>query len=166
MTWARVVENEIIEIFEENPADYFHPDLLSEWVDIPDQGVHIGWKFKNGSWISGGQWYEEFRADNPIPTEGPPTVQIEVNHKETRTQDQFVFNYRIGGVGELVEWTINGTKYTDESVSLELDKTSEAQTVTVSVTVAGPGGSFTKELEGDETVIVSPIFIPLFQSGS
>jgi len=166
MTWARVVNNEIVEIFEENPADYFHPDLLHEWVDIPNEGVHVGWKFKNGQWISGGQWYEEFRAENPLPPEGPPTVQIEVDHKETRTHDQLVFNHRIGGVGELVEWNINGTTYTENTVSLEIAKTSEPQTISVSIEVSGPGGSITKTLEGEEAVIVSPIFVPLFQSGS
>ena len=46
MTWARVVQNEIVEIFEEDPAKYFHPDLLHEWVDIPDEGVHVGWKLR------------------------------------------------------------------------------------------------------------------------
>jgi hypothetical protein len=166
MTWARVVENEIVEIFEEDPAKYFHPDLLHEWVDIPDEGVHVGWKFKNGQWISGGQWYEEFYAENPIPPEGPPTVQVEIDHKETRTHDQLVFSYRIGGVGDLVEWRINGTKYTDESVSLEVAKNSEIQTISVSVKVKGPGGEVTKTLEGDEAVSITPIFVPLFQSGS
>jgi hypothetical protein len=166
MTWARVVENEIVEIFEEDPAKYFHPDLLHEWVDIPNEGVHVGWKFKNGQWISGGQWYDEFRAENPLPPEGPPTVQIEVDHKETRTHDQFKFAFMIGGVGEFVEWNINGQKYTDEIVTLELAKTSEAFQVPVSVKVEGPGGTATKTLEGDQAVIVSPIFVPLFQSGS
>jgi hypothetical protein len=166
MTWARVVENEIIEIFEEDPAKYFHPDVLHEWVDIPNEGVHVGWKFKNGQWISGGQWYDEFRAENPLPPEGPPTVQIEVNHKETRTHDQFEFNYMIGGVGEFVEWNINGVKYTDEKVTLELAKTSEPFQVPASVKVTGPGGTVTKTLEGDQAITVTPVFVPLFQSGS
>jgi hypothetical protein len=166
MTWARVVENEIVEIFEEDPAKYFHPDLLHEWVDIPNEGVHVGWKFKNGQWISGGQWYDEFRAENPIPAEGPPTIMIEVNHKETRTHDQFEFKFVIGGVGEFVEWSINGTKYTDETVKLELPKTSEPYQVPVSAKVKGPGGTVTRTLEGDEIITVTPIFVPLFQSGS
>ena len=36
MTWARVVEDEIVQIFEEDPSQYFHPDTLNEWVDIPN----------------------------------------------------------------------------------------------------------------------------------
>ena len=69
-------------------------------------------------------------------------------------------------MGELVEWNINGTTYTEKTVPLEIAKTSEPQTISVSIEVSGPGGSFTKTLEGEEAVIVSPIFVPLFQSGS
>lgn len=163
MTWARVVNNEIVEIFDEDPAKYFHPDLLHEWVDIPDEGVHAGWKFKNGKWISGGQWYEEFYKENPIPPEGPPTVLIEVDHKETRTHDQLIFRHRIGGVGDLVEWRIDGKTYTTDEVSLEVEKGTEIRTIPVKCTVAGPGGNAIKELTGDEAVTVAPVFVPLFQ---
>ena len=31
MTWARVVNNEIVEICDDDPATRFHPDLLAEW---------------------------------------------------------------------------------------------------------------------------------------
>ena len=166
MTWARVVENEIIEIFEEDPAKYFHPDLLNEWVDIPDEGVHVGWKFKNGQWISGGQWYEEHRAENPLPPEGPPCVDIMVDHKETRTHDQFKFLCEVGGVGELDKWIIDGETYTTETVELEVAKGETLRTMSVECRVTGPGGSAVKKLEGDEAVIIAPVFIPLFQSRS
>jgi hypothetical protein len=72
----------------------------------------------------------------------------------------------IGGVGEFVEWSINGVKYTDEKVTLELAKTSEPFQVPASVKVAGPGGTVTKTLEGDQAITVTPVFVPLFQSGS
>lgn len=166
MTWARVVDNEIIEIFEEDPAKYFHPDVLHEWVDIPDEGVHVGWKFKNGRWISGGQWWEEHYQEHPLPPAGPPTAQIMVDHKETRTHDQFVFTGAVGGIGEIDKWTIDGKIYTTEVVELEFAKGDTLKTLQVELTVKGPGGSDTKKLEGDQAVIIAPVFVPLFQSRS
>ncbi len=166
MTWARVVDDEIVQIFEEDPSQYFHPDTLNEWVDIPNEGVHVGWKLKNGQWISGTQWWEEFRAENPIPPEGPPSARIGVDHKETRTHDQFVFEFLGSGTITSHEWTIEGKKYEDEKVSLEIEKGQQAKTLSVTLKVTGPGGSTTKTLEGDEAPVITPLFTPLFQSRS
>jgi hypothetical protein len=166
MTWARVVEDEIVQIFEEDPSQYFHPDTLHEWVDIPNEGVHVGWKLKNGQWISGTQWYEEFLVENPMPPEGPPSVNIGLDHKETRTHDQLVFTFVGHGNITSHEWTIDGKKYEEEKVSLEIEKGQQAKTISVSIKVTGPGGSTTKTREGDEEVVITPVFTPLFQSRS
>lgn len=166
MTWARVVDDEVVQIFEEDPALYFHPETLHEWVDIPNEGVHVGWKRKNGRWISGTQWWEEFRAENPVPPEGPPTANISIDHKETRTHDQLTFEAMPGGTVTSMEWTIDGKIYTGEKVSLEVAKSDTDKTLAVSLKVTGPGGSSTKVLEGDEAVVITAIFTPLFQSRS
>lgn len=166
MTWARVVEDEIVQIFEEDPSQYFHPDTLNEWVDIPNEGVHVGWKFKNGQWISGTQWWEEFRAENPVPPEGPPSVRIALDHKETRTHDQLVFEFTGSGTITSHEWTIDGKKYEEEKVSIEIEKGQQAKTIAASIKVTGPGGSTTQIREGDEAIVITPIFTPLFQSRS
>jgi hypothetical protein len=166
MTWARVIDDEIVQIFEDDPSKYFHPDTLNEWVDIPNEGVHVGWKRKNGKWISGTQWWEEFRKENPLPPEGPPSVNIAVDHKETRTHDQFVFEITTSGTVTSIEWNIDGKKYTEEKVTLEVAKGDTDKQVPVSAKAIGPGGTATKILEGDEAVVVTAIFTPLFQARS
>lgn len=166
MTWARVVDNEIVEIMQDDPALLFHPDLLHEWSDIPNEGVHIGWKYKNGQWISGAQWSEEFAIEHPVPLEGPPSVRIQVDHKQTRTHDNIKLAALTAGSYTSLEWTVDTVKYTTETVELELEKGQTDITLAVSCKIVGPGGESIKELTGDEAVIRTAFFTPLFQSGS
>ena len=166
MTWARVVNNEIVEICDDDPATRFHPDLLAEWMDIPNEGVHVGWKLKNGTWISGGQWATEHAAENPVPVEGPPSVNIDIDHKQTRTHDQITLTSRTSGTVTSVEWTVDGVKHTTEEVVLNLEKGQTDLALAVSLKATGPGGSSTKTLEGEEAIVRTAFFTPLFQSGA
>ena len=135
-------------------------------MDIPNEVVHIGWKLKNGTWISGGQWSTEHAAENPVPTEGPPSVNIDIDHKQTRTHDQITLTSRSSGTVTSVEWTIDGVKHTTEQVVLNLEKGQTDLELGVSLKVTGPGGSTTKTLEGDEAIVRTAFFTPLFQSGA
>lgn len=166
MTWARVVDDEVVEIFDEDPALYFHPDLLHEWVDIPDHGIHCGWKIKNNVWISGTQWSEEFVSEHPLPPEGPPSANIEIDHKQTRTHDQIKLSARISGSVTSYEWTVDNVIYTTEDVVLELEKTDVDMPMSISLKAIGPGGDSVKTLEGEESLVRTAFFTPLFQSRS
>jgi hypothetical protein len=179
MLWAKIVENEIMQTFDEDPRAYWHPDAIAKngipghWEQVPDH-VNVGWRLKNGEWISGGQWLEEWAAANPPPPPGPPSLTISTivdedrqNHKATLTIDQT-------HAGEYTSWsiTIDGIEYTKDTVNLAnkgqpdfqlvYDQKDSAQPVSIVGTVIGPGGTVTVKLEGDETVIIPEKWIPLF----
>ena len=75
--WAKIVNDEIMQLHDEDPSGLWHPDAIAKndlpgyWEQVPDH-VHIGWKFRDNEWISGGQWGEEWAAANPPPPPGPP----------------------------------------------------------------------------------------------
>jgi hypothetical protein len=149
--WAKVVNEEIFQTWDEDPTGLWHPDQLVNWEEVPDH-VNIGWKRKNNEWISGGQWLEEDQVENPIPAPGPPTAGISVNPVEYLDRTEFIFDANHGGFVDSIEWNIQGQQYTEPRVTLTVNKTSVEQTITVSLTVTGPGGSDTLTLE-DETAL-------------
>jgi hypothetical protein len=75
-----------------------------------------------------------------------------------------VFEFNGSGTITSHEWTINGIRYEEEKVSLEVEKGQQAKTIPVSLSVTGPGGTTTEILEGESEVVITPIFTPLFQS--
>ncbi len=157
--WAKVVNNEIFQTWDEDPTGLWHPDQLQFWQEVPDH-VAIGWKFKNGTWISGAQWLEEDQAENPPPPPGPPTAGISCNPVDYLDRTEFTFANFSAGIVDSFEWNIQGQKYTDQMVTITVNKTSEIQTVAVSLTVVGPGGTDTKTLENEEAVIVAAVNYP------
>jgi len=154
--WAKVVNNEIFQTWDEDPTGLWHPDQLKTWQEVPDH-VNVGWKFKNGTWISGGQWLEEDREENPLPPPGPPSAQFSRNAKDYMDKTEFTFMNLSDGFVDSIEWTIQGQKYTDDTVKITVNKTSSPQTVAVSLTAVGPGGSNTKTLEEEEELTVSAL---------
>ena len=73
---------------------------------------------------------------------------------------------RISGTVTSVEWTVDGVKHTTEEVVLNLDKGQTDLALDVSLKATGPGGSSTKTLEGEEAIVRTAFFTPLFQSGA
>ena len=53
MMWAKIVENEIMQMYDEDPTSLWHPDAIAKndlpghWDQVPDH-VNVGWKMKNG----------------------------------------------------------------------------------------------------------------------
>ncbi len=158
MIWAKVVNDEIIQTWEEDPSSLWHPDALQNWEQVPDD-VNVGWKRKNGQWITGAQWLEEHQAENPLPPPGPPTAGIKRNVMEKETLAILELEATPAGHFDSISWSINGQTYTDSFVTVEIPRTSVVQSIPVSLTVTGPGGSDTKELTGDEEITIAKIIV-------
>ena len=94
--WAKIVNDEVMQLSEDNPAGLWHPeaieknDIPGHWEEIPDH-VHIGWKFRDAEWISGAQWHEEWVAANPPPPPGPPSAGINTKAVLTSTEITYTF---------------------------------------------------------------------------
>jgi hypothetical protein len=118
MIWAKIVNNEIMQTHDENPAGLWHPDAIAKndipgyWEEVPDH-VNVGWKFKNDEWISGGQWMEEHAAEAPIVTPGEPFCRVNfapTNDPSNNTFHMFV-DATISGIYDTWSITIGDTVY-------------------------------------------------------
>lgn len=53
-TYARVINNEVVEIFIPLPGftleESFTPEVAALFQEVPN-GVKVGWIFKNGKWV-------------------------------------------------------------------------------------------------------------------
>lgn len=167
--WAKIVNNEIMQTWDDDPTGLWHPDAIEKndipgyWEEIPDH-VNIGWKFKNDEWIPGGQWHDEFMEENPIPPPGPPTARI----SQSITVDTVtgiatvIFDAASAGFVDSIEWEIDGKTYTDEHIMLEFTQDLTARQIAVSLTAEGPGGIHTDVLEDETALIIPEKFVPLF----
>ena len=165
MKWAKVVNNEAQQIWDTDPSDLWHPDALAFWKEVPDE-VQVGWKFKNNKWISGGQWAEEDRIENPLPEVGPPTAIIAYMRGVDLdgSTETVTFANDSSGHYDSFEWNIEGKKYTDETFELKFPRKSDAPYgISVSLTVTGPGGVHTKTLEGEEEIVIAKYDPPYIQ---
>lgn len=171
MIWAKVVNEEIQQTHPEDPSGLWHPDALECWEEVPEH-VNVGWKRKNGEWISGGQWYEEFRAENPLPEPGPPTAAYIYTQQDDPVKGitTVKFKANCGGHGfdpdnEYHEFVIDGVTYSDEEVELTFEHGTEERIIDVEMHAYGPGGKHTvnaTESESHQTVIIPAKFVPLF----
>jgi hypothetical protein len=153
--WAKVVNDEIMQLHDEDPTGLWHPDAIEQndlpgyWTELPDY-VHVGWKLKNDEWISGGQWMEEHAAENPTPPPGPPTAGISVI-AQTETPETSAMTLKATAAGianeeDWCHWVVDGKEYTTEEVEITIDKIEgSAQTFKAILTVTGPGGTHTHE---------------------
>lgn len=131
--WAKVVENEIVQLHDEDPSGHWHPDFLEFWQEVPDY-CHIGWKFRDGEWISGSQAHDEFMAERPIPQPGPPTLMIHVVINEDRPTKTVtaLFNVTAAGIYTGYSVTVGDKTFTDEEVfELKYDQTDEPQIIPI-----------------------------------
>jgi len=170
--WAKIVDNEIMQIHDEDPSGLWHPDALELWQEVPEH-VHVGWKFKNEEWISGGQWLDEHIAANPPPPPGPPCGRIDytisVNNETYKAT--VLFDIQVGGIWTEFYVDIDGKRYENltenEYVDLELvfDQGDTPRQVPVIITTIGPGGTHVEDLtdvEIERQLIIPEKFIPFF----
>tara|TARA_B110000503_G_C7047209_1_gene370736 strand:+ start:318 stop:839 length:522 start_codon:yes stop_codon:yes gene_type:complete len=151
MTWAKIVEGEVVQIFDGDPTGHWHPDALVLWEDVPDDiGIAEGWhKKEDGTWINGEQYQIDNLAANPIPPPGPPTAIIQqqlIDVDDSTTK--LILTAIIGGEYDLEDpahiptWNINNgeTVSNDFEVTVQFTKTNQNQTIPISLTVVGSGG--------------------------
>lgn len=155
--WAKVVNDEIMQLHDEDPSGLWHPDALEFWKEVPDN-VHIGWKFKNGEWISGGQWYEEWVAENPPPPPGPPSgTMLWEDTGSTFEEKKFKFTAVTAGHVDECKWAIDGQEYTGEEVEVSFVCGDSSKDVTVELTVVGPGGNSEPAVK---EFVIPALFVP------
>jgi hypothetical protein len=161
LIWAKVVNDEIMQLHDEDPSGLWHPDLLADWKQVPDV-VHIGWKFKNGQWIDGGTWHEEFMAENPPPPPGPPSGSIGfalIEDKTTKTC-KVSFTVNPAGIFDTYKAIIDGVEYVEKNqFELEIAQEMEPKTVETKLVVEGPGGTYEYVYENDEALIIPEMYM-------
>ena len=139
--WAKVVDNEIMQLHDEDPRDLWHPDFHEFWQQVPAY-CHIGWKFRDGEWISGSQAHEEFMAANPIPDPGPPTLMVHVTQTEDRETKKVkaIFNVTPSGHYTSFSVTVGDQTFDDNLLfEMEFDQTDKPQTIAVEGIIRSEG---------------------------
>ena len=176
--WAKIVDNEIMQTHDEDPSGLWHPDAIAKndlpgyWEEVPNY-VNSGWKFKNGEWISGGQWLEEHIAENPPPPPGPPCGRIDytIAVDNITYKAKVLFDIQIGGIWTEFYVDIDGKRYENltenDYVDLELvfDQGDAPRQVPVTITTIGPGGTHVEDLtdvEIERQLIIQEKWVPLF----
>ena len=163
MIWAKVINDEIMQMHDEDPSGLWHPDLLEFWEQVPAE-CNIGWKRKNGVWISGAQWLEEYAEENPPPPPGPPSSNYSIdtvnqNHEEITVR----YTANPGGHWDSYSWVINGKEYgQEEVVEVTYELQPEKVAVEAVLTVVGPGGTVTSEYQ---TPFELPVKVDLVATG-
>lgn len=149
--WAKIVNDEVMQLHEEDPTGLWHPDAIEKndipghWELIPDD-VHIGWKLKNEQWISGGQWLDEFMEENPIPPPGPPTANWDQTEIASDVNTLTVrFNPNPVGYYDSFSWNIDGKEYSDKSPEITFTRAKTTRNIPVEFIVTGPGGTVTND---------------------
>lgn len=156
MIWAKIVNNEIMQTHDENPAGLWHPDQIAKndlpgyWEEVPDH-VNVGWKFKNNEWISGGQWMEEEAAENPPPPPGPPRCRIDYSPRDETMSNthEVTFDSTISGIYDTWSITVGDTTYST-TVTAASSTTNEFTCETTEWLTAGDLITFMGTLGGVE----------------
>ena len=156
MIWAKIVNDEIMQTHDENPAGLWHPDAIAKndlpgyWEEVPDH-VNVGWKFKNNQWISGGQWMEEQAAETPILPPGPPNCRIDFTPDDDKSSDihPVIFDSRVSGIYDTWSITIGDTVYST-NVTATNSATNELTCGTTAWLTAGDQVTFMGTMGGVE----------------
>ena len=97
MKYARAVNNVVVDVTTSDPTGSFHPDIASQFVQVPVE-VQPGWRLTEG-----GDW-----VPPPTPEPGPDPVGV----PQSLTRIQFAsaaFSLGIIGESEAEEWSGPGT---------------------------------------------------------
>jgi hypothetical protein len=156
MIWAKIVNNEIMQTYDENPAGLWHPDQIAKndlpgyWEEVPDH-VNVGWKFKNNEWISGGQWIEEEALENPPAPVGPPFAKVDFAPSDDPSSNTFQANFdaRVGGIYDTWSITVGDTTYSTTATATN-STTNEITCGTTEWLAAGDLVTFMDALGGIE----------------
>jgi hypothetical protein len=131
MTWAKIVDDEVIQIFDGDVKQHWHPDALALWEDVPnDIGIAEGWHRKeDGSWVSAETWQAEELAAQEEVLPGPPSVSIDIQIVNHDDKLECICTYMPSGIWDeddpthIGTWTYNGTETSTENpLTLEFAK--------------------------------------------
>lgn len=169
--WAKIVDDEIMQISEDDPHGLYHPDQIAKnelagyWEQVPDT-CHEGWKCKNGTWISGGQWHDEFMAEHPLPPPGPPTGTISHSMQIDDQRHVAVVIFECTSCGHVDTWdaVIDGVTYTEPCFTVEFPQGDVARKIEMRLVTLGPGGEHIDMPgeEADRELVIPEKWEPLF----
>ena len=156
MIWAKIVNDEIMQTHDENPAGLWHPDAIAKndipgyWDEVPDH-VNVGWKFKNNEWISGGQWLDEYVATMPVPAILAPNCRIDhaPNNDPMSNTFSIEVDSNVSGIYDSWGITIGDTVYST-TVTATNNTTNEFTCSTTEWLAAGNQVTFMGTLGGVE----------------
>ena len=156
MIWAKIVNDEIMQTHDENPAGLWHPDAIAKndlpgyWDEVPDH-VNVGWKFKNNEWISGGQWMEEHAAETPILTPSAPLCRMDFapSNDPSINTCEFAFDSTIAGEYDTWSITIDNVTYSTTATATN-STTNEITCGTTEWLTAGDQITFMDSIGGIE----------------
>lgn len=156
MIWAKIVNDEIMQTHDENPAGLWHPDAIAKndlpgyWEEVPDH-VNVGWKLKNNQWISGGQWLDEQIAATPILPPGAPNGNIAYTplQDSSSAAQVIIFDSRAMGIYDTWSITIGDTTYST-NVTATNSATNELTCETTAWLTAGDEVTFMGTMGGVE----------------
>ena len=151
--WAKIVNDEIMQMHDEDPTGLWHPDMIAQndlpghWEEVPAE-CHIGWKRdKSGEWHDGAWWYEKNIIDNPTPPPGPPSAGIALRDSHTTGSVDITVVAVVQTPEEYtLLWEIAGETYDTGEVTVTITKLEDTiQNLKVKLTVTSPGGTTTTE---------------------
>lgn len=156
MIWAKIVNNEIMQTHDENPAGLWHPDAIAKndipgyWEEVPDH-VNVGWKFKNDEWISGGQWMEKQAAETPILPPGKPTPRMDFAPSNDPSINTHIvrFDSNVSGIYDTWSITVGDTTYSTTATATN-STTNEITCGTTEWLTAGDQVTFMDTIGGIE----------------
>lgn len=170
--WAKIVNDEIMQIDDVDPALLYHPDQIAKndlpgyFEEVPNH-VGVGWKFKNGKWISGGQWMEEFMQANPPPPPGPPTARIDFSMSIDDQKHVATVSFDCTASGHVDTWDaiVDGKIYKDPQFTVEFEQTDAPRPIEMRIVAVGPGGTYEEipgEEDADRKLVIPEKWEPLF----
>lgn len=157
MTWAKIVDDEVIQIFDGDATKYWHPDALALWEDVPDNiGIAEGWHRKeDGTWVSAEAWQAEVLAAEEEVLPGPPCVDIDVEIENHEDKLVCVCTYTATGIYDednsehIGTWTYNGTETSTENpLTLEFPRNQDTfRDEIIKCVFVGTGGTSEERVE-------------------
>ena len=84
MTWAKIVDEEVVQIFDGDVRQHWHVDALALWEDVPnDIGIAEGWHRKEDeSWVSAEVWQAEVAAAEEVRHVNGQYAALEAAHTD------------------------------------------------------------------------------------
>jgi hypothetical protein len=154
MTWAKIVDDEVVQIFEGDPRNHWHPDALVYWEDVPDDiGIAIGWhRREDGTWADAETWQAEDPLLNMAVDPGPPSCNLMYTIDDDAVNNTVIITATAEIAGDYDEdnpehvpsWSWNDGDNTSNEWEVTITVTKDPDAITqhtFSCSVVGTGGT-------------------------